>query len=100
MALLVETFWIIIISSLHLHRVKKKEAVAAAEVYMEWQDEEEKAAAVAMLVEVFWIMLGGVCSVVAEQRSLSFCEWGIERGEKGGVDLDLSRLTRLMGKIY
>ena len=54
----------------------------------------------AMLVEVFWIMLGGVCSVVAEQRSLSFCEWGIERGEKGGVDLDLSRLTRLMDKIY
>ena len=53
-----------------------------------------------MLVEVFWIMLGGVCSVVAEQRSLSFCEWGIERGEKGGVDLDLSHLTRLMGKIY
>ena len=50
-----------------------------------------------MLVEVFWIMLGGVCSVVAEQRSLSFCEWGIERGEKGGVDLGLSRLTRLMG---
>ena len=80
--MLVETFWIIIISSLYLHRVKKKEAV------------------VAMLVEVFWIMLGGVCSVVAEQRSLSFCEWGIERGEKGGVDLDLSRLTRLMGKIY
>ena len=80
--MLVETFWIIIIYSLHLHRVKKKEAV------------------VAMLVEVFWIMLGGVCSVVAEQRSLSFCEWGIERGEKGGVDLDLSHLTRLMGKIY
>ena len=80
--MLVETFWIIIISSLYLHRVKKKEAV------------------VAMLVEVFWIMLGGVCSVVAEQRSLSFCEWGIERGEKGGVDLDLSHLTRLMGKIY
>ena len=80
--MLVETFWIIIISSLYLHRVKKKEAV------------------VAMLVEVFWIMLGGVCSVVAEQRSLSFCEWGIERGEKGGVDLGLSRLTRLMGKIY
>ena len=80
--MLVETFWIIIISSLYLHRVKKKEAV------------------VAMLVEVFWIMLGGVCSVVAEQRSLSFCEWGIERGEKGGVDLDLSRLTRLMGKFY
>ena len=50
-----------------------------------------------MLVEVFWIVLGGVCSVVAEQRSLSFCEWGIERGEKGGVDLGLSRLTRLMG---
>ena len=80
--MLVEIFWIIIISSLYLHRVKKKEAV------------------VAMLVEVFWIMLGGVCSVVAEQRSLSFCEWGIERGEKGGVDLGLSRLTRLMGKIY
>ena len=80
--MLVETFWIIIISSLYLHRVKKKEAV------------------VAMLVEVFWIMLGGVCSVVAEQRSLSFCEWGIEQGEKGGVDLGLSRLTRLMGKIY
>ena len=69
--MLVETFWIIIIYSLHLHRVKKKEAV------------------VAMLVEVFWIMLGGVCSVVAEQRSLSFCECGIERGEKGGVDLGL-----------
>ena len=80
--MLMETFWTIIIYSLHLHRFKKKEAV------------------VAMLVEVFWIMLGGMCSVVAEQRSLSFCEWGIERGEKGGVDLGLSRLTRLMGKIY
>ena len=60
--MLVETFWIIIISSLYLHRVKKKEAV------------------VAMLVEVFWIMLGGACSVVAEQRSLSFCE-----GKKGAL---------------
>ena len=36
-------------------------------------------------LEVFWIMLGGVCSVVAEQRSLSFCEWGLSEGKKGAL---------------
>ena len=54
----------------------------------------------AMLVEVFWIMLGGVCSVVAEQRSLSFCEWGIERGGKGGADLDLSPFSLTDGQNF
>ena len=39
-----------------------------------------------MLVEVFWIVLGGVCSVVAEQGSLSFCEWGIERRAGNGAE--------------